>query len=57
MFKIMGVYEGHGEVVDEFETEEEAEKMLAEYRLAFGDGWFLYIKGKARKEESRYVRV
>lgn len=48
MFKIFGIYEGHGEVVDEFDTEEEAEKMLKEYKMAFGSGWYLYIKGRRR---------
>ena len=44
MFKIVGVYEGNREVIDEFDTREEAERMLVEYRMAFGKDWLLSIK-------------
>jgi len=43
-FKIMGKYREETEEVDEFETREEADSMLDEYRLAFGEGWRLWIK-------------
>lgn len=31
------------EVIDVFETKEEAEEMLAEYRQAYGSEWSLWI--------------
>lgn len=44
MYKIRGKYPGQPwETVDEFETLDEAEKALAEYRLAFGSEWLLCI--------------
>lgn len=42
---IMGRSQYGVEEIDEAETHEEAEKLLAEYRMAFGDGWALWIKG------------
>jgi hypothetical protein len=44
MFKLIGVYQGQKETIDEFETREEAEKMLTEYRIAYGAGWNIFIK-------------
>ena len=45
MFVIRGKYPGcEWEDIDEFETREEAEKMLAEYRTAYGSEWSLTIK-------------
>ena len=43
MWKIVGTYRGNSEVIDEFETEEEAKKMLAEYQLAFGPEWSMIV--------------
>ena len=44
MFKIMGKYlKGAWEVVDEFDTRAEADKMLTEYQLAYGTGWLLKV--------------
>lgn len=43
MIKIMGKYNGRTEEIDSFETVNEATKMLTEYRMAFGLGWYLYI--------------
>ncbi len=40
---IMGSYQGKTEEIDNFETLKEAEKMLAEYRLAYGSDWSLWI--------------
>lgn len=37
---------GETEEIDEFETEEEALKMLEEYVLAFGSGWHLWLSEK-----------
>jgi hypothetical protein len=44
MFKIIGVYRGEKEVLDSFETRDEAEAMLTEYRLAYGSSWHIYIR-------------
>lgn len=48
MYIIMGKYEGcdEAEEIDEFDTRKEALKMLSEYRLAYGAGWKLWIRGK-----------
>ena len=43
MYKIIGTYRGNTEVVDEADTEEEAEYMLGEYSMAFGPDWALSI--------------
>jgi hypothetical protein len=43
MFIIMGTYQGKTEEIDEFDTRDEAEKMLGEYRMAFGAGYALWI--------------
>ena len=44
MFRIVGEFQGEKEIIDEFDSREEAEKMLMEYRLAFGCGWILGIR-------------
>ena len=44
MYKIMGKYCGETEEIDEFETREEAMKMLTEYKMAYGSEWKLWIK-------------
>lgn len=44
MYKIMGKYCGVTEEIDEFETREEAMRMLTEYRMAYGSEWKLWIK-------------
>ena len=49
MWKIKGKYADspYLEEVDSFDTEKEANKMLAEYRMAFGSGWLLkVVKGR-----------
>lgn len=44
MFKIYGKYQGEPrEIVDEFDTREEAIEMLSEYRMAYGPEWKLWI--------------
>lgn len=44
-YKIMGRYEGADtEEIDTTETKEEAEYLLSEYRLAYGNGWQLWIR-------------
>lgn len=44
MYKIIGVYQGSKEIVDRFDTLEEAKEMLIEYKMAYGNDWRLYIK-------------
>lgn len=44
MFKIIGKYRGRTEVIDEAETKKEARYLLAEYRMAFGEGWVLWVE-------------
>jgi hypothetical protein len=44
MYKIMGRYAGRTEEIDEFDSKEEAENMLGEYRMAYGAGWSLWIE-------------
>ena len=43
MFKIYGSFQGFTEVIDEFSTKKEAEKMLIEYRMAM-PSFSLWIK-------------
>ncbi len=43
MYKILGTYKGTTEVVDQTNTQEDAEYMLQEYSLAFGPDWTLRI--------------
>lgn len=42
-FRIYGQYRGRTELIDEFETEKEAQRCLSEYRMAYGPGWLLWI--------------
>lgn len=45
MYVIRGKYTGCSwEDIDEFDTKEEAERMLSEYRMAYGSGWLFAIK-------------
>ncbi len=47
MYVIQGRYHARDwEDIDEFNTLEEAENMLVEYRIAFGSEWLLTIKKK-----------
>lgn len=43
MYKIIGTFKGKEEIIDTFETIDEADKMLIEYIVAFGAGWTFYI--------------
>jgi len=43
MFRIFGRYAGQTEEIDSFDTQDEAERMLSEYRMAYGSGWSLWI--------------
>lgn len=40
----MGKYQGRTEEIDSCDTPEDANIMLAEYEMAFGRGWTLWIK-------------
>lgn len=44
MVKIVGIYQGTREIIDTFDTKEEAEKMLSEYKMAYGTDWYLYVE-------------
>lgn len=45
MYYIMGYYRGQKEEeIDSFETNEEAEKMLLEYQIAYGSDFTLWIE-------------
>jgi hypothetical protein len=44
MWAIKGKYSGcPEETIDSFDTKDKADRMLAEYRMAFGPGWILYV--------------
>ena len=49
MWIIKGKHQGREEEIDQAETEEEIDYMLAEYRIAFGPGWLLWKKEKKKK--------
>ena len=45
MYIIRGKYTGHEwETIDEVDDKAEAERLLKEYRMAFGPAWVLTIK-------------
>jgi hypothetical protein len=45
VYKIIGSYHGsEHEVIDEASSMQEAQRLLAEYQLGFGAGWYLYIQ-------------
>lgn len=43
-YRIMGSYKGRTEEVDFADTPGEAQRLLREYRLAFGAGWALWVE-------------
>ena len=45
LYRIIGVTDNsyQEEVIDQFETKSEAKENLAQYRIAFGSNWKLYI--------------
>ncbi len=46
-YVIYGKYQGsHAEYIDEFNELNESNRMLNEYRMAFGAGWTLWIVEK-----------
>lgn len=45
MYVIWGRYGAQEEQIDETSSREEAETLLGEYRMAFGDNWELWIGG------------
>lgn len=50
VYKIRGKYPGQPwEDIDEFDTREEALKMLREYRMAYGPEWRFTIKKAVAK--------
>jgi hypothetical protein len=44
MFKIIGQYKGRQEVLDWVSFEDEAIKLVYEYKLAFGSDWLIWYK-------------
>ncbi len=52
VYNVIGKYGNReAELIDSFDTKEEAELMAAEYRLAFGRGWFIYTTSEAHQED------
>ena len=41
---IKGTYQGNTEILDEFTDKLEAETCLAEYKIAYGNGWIIWIE-------------
>ena len=41
---------GTVETIDQFETRKEAREMIAEYRMAFGAGYNLYLSTRCTKD-------
>ena len=46
-YYIVGYHQGNQEIIDEFENKNEAEKMLEEYKMAFGSDWIITIRIKS----------
>jgi len=44
MYKIIGIYRGQKEEIDTATTKQEADYLVNEYRIAFGDAWIIYKK-------------
>ena len=43
MYKIIGIYKGNKEVLEEqVETKQEANFLVQEYQMAFGNEWIIY---------------
>jgi hypothetical protein len=42
-YRIMGSYQGRTEEIDTAETRKEANRLAAEYRMAFGAGWSIWV--------------
>ena len=51
MYKIVGRCQGEKEEIDEFETIKEAKEMLTEYRIAFGQGWMLWVEKEGKSDD------
>ena len=58
--KIWGKYSGKTEVIDEAETQEAAQNLAGEYRMAFGAGWTIWTgskNGTTTKDDSVRLRA
>ena len=44
LFKIVGVYRGIREVIDETDNKDDAEYLRREYALAFGKDWSVWVE-------------
>tara|TARA_R100000781_G_scaffold26563_1_gene19667 strand:- start:773 stop:910 length:138 start_codon:yes stop_codon:yes gene_type:complete len=43
MYKIIGIYKGNKEVLEEqVETKQEANFLVQEYQMSFGNEWIIY---------------
>ena len=42
-FTIIGVYGGKAEVIDSADTKQEAEYLVREYQMAYGQTWRVYM--------------
>jgi hypothetical protein len=46
-YQIIGIYKGNREVIDETDSKQDADYLVSEYRLAYGNEWKVYaIKTK-----------
>jgi hypothetical protein len=43
-YRIMGTYRGRTEEIDSATSEKDARYLLAEYRLAFGSAWKVWVE-------------
>ena len=50
VFYIRGTYQGSTETIDEIEGRKEANRVLGEYRLAYGPDWRLWIVSRKPKD-------
>lgn len=48
MWRVMGKSRAGTEVIDEFETEKEARAMAAEYRMAFGPSFIIWVESDTK---------
>lgn len=51
LFKIMGELNGNAEQIDDTECHKEAEILAREYRVAFGEGWRIWVEEDEDEEE------
>ena len=43
MYKVIGIYKGNKEILEkQVKTKQEADRLVQEYQMAFGDEWIIY---------------